>query len=198
MLVDVAREAPWAYLIGAAIVGIDAFFPAVPGETALISGGVLAASGELSLPLVLAAGVVGAALGDQVGYQLGRILGTRGARRLFRSPRAHERLERMSEQLRRRRVPIIAGARFVPGGRTAATFASGALGLGRREFTSADLLGVVLWVVYAVALGYLGGEAFGDSLWKPLLAALAVAALIGALGELVRRVRLRPLAGEPG
>ena len=36
-------------------------------------------------------------------------------------------------------------------------------------------------------LGYFGGEAFKESLWKPLLTALGVAALVAGLGELWRR-----------
>ena len=55
-----------SYLIIAAIVALDGFLPIFPGETAVISGGILAAQGDLVLPLVVAAAFAGAVVGDNV------------------------------------------------------------------------------------------------------------------------------------
>lgn len=44
----------------------------VPGNTLLISAGLLAARGQLSLPLLLVGGCVAAVLGDTLGYVIGR------------------------------------------------------------------------------------------------------------------------------
>jgi membrane protein DedA with SNARE-associated domain len=81
-------------------------------------------------------------------------------------------------------------ARFVPGGRTAATFTTGAAGLRFGAFAGPVLLGAVLWSLYAAGLGYVGGEAFTGSLWMPLAAALVVAGAVAAAGEAYRRLRL--------
>src|SRR4051812_37630492 len=44
----------------------------VPGETALIGAGLLAGSGHLALPLVIAVAAAAAIIGDNIGYTLGR------------------------------------------------------------------------------------------------------------------------------
>jgi membrane protein DedA with SNARE-associated domain len=44
----------------------------VPGETALIVAAALAGNGKLSLPIVIALAALGAVLGDNLGYLIGR------------------------------------------------------------------------------------------------------------------------------
>ena len=55
----------------------------VPGETALIIGGVLASQGKLQIELVIAVAAAAAIVGDNIGYYIGR----RGGRWLLRAPR---------------------------------------------------------------------------------------------------------------
>ncbi|HTF09933.1 MAG TPA: DedA family protein, partial [Asanoa sp.] len=54
----------------------------LPGETALLLGGVVAASGRISLPLMIVLAIVAAIVGDSVGYEIGRFggLAIRGSR----------------------------------------------------------------------------------------------------------------------
>ena len=56
-----------------------------------------------------------------------------------------------------------------------------------RRFAAADAIGAVLWSGFAAVIGYVGGEAFKDSLWKPLALAIGFAVLVGFLGETWRR-----------
>src|SRR5215210_5771097 len=44
----------------------------LPGETILLASGVLVQRGSLDLPYVLLFGILGAVLGDQIGYWVGR------------------------------------------------------------------------------------------------------------------------------
>lgn len=180
----------WSYLVVAGIVAADSFFPLVPGETAAITGGVLAASGHLSVPLVVLAAWTGGILGDNVTYGLGRGLGARARRRFFSSDKALRRLAWAEVQLEQRGTSIIVAARFVPGGRTATMSSAGSLGMPWRRFLTADALAAGLWAAYAFALGFLGGETFRSSLWKPLAIALAIAAIVTVAGEVYRRRRL--------
>ena len=185
----------WIYVAIAVVVAVDAFFPLVPGETVLITGAVLAGRGEAWLPGVLAAAIGGALAGDHFSYLLGRLLGGRAARRLFRSEKSRGRLQEATRLLDRRGTVVIVGARFVPGGRTAATFACGLLRMPLRRFTPADAIGVVLWCSYAAAAGYIGGEAVGGSVLLPLAAVLGgVFVLALVVEELHRRSRS---AGRP-
>src|SRR3954453_3348280 len=64
--------------LAALVFGESAGLP-IPGETALIIAGGLAAAGHLSLGPVIGVGAAGAVLGDNLGYWLGR----RGGRNLL-------------------------------------------------------------------------------------------------------------------
>ncbi len=61
-------------------------------------------------------------------------------------------------------------ARFIPGGRTAVTFASGyTQGMPWRRFIVADVIAGLIWGTYAAMLGYVGGKQFEEEPWKGLL-----------------------------
>src|SRR4051794_34492330 len=64
------------------LIAIESMGIPVPGETALITAGVLASRGDLSIELVIVLAAVAGALGDNVGYLIGRV----GGRRLLERP----------------------------------------------------------------------------------------------------------------
>ena len=82
-LLDSISDSPATYLALAGIIFVDDFVPFAPGDTAMITAGILAANGELMLVLVIAAGAVGGILGDNLFYFLGRRFGPGIAGRLF-------------------------------------------------------------------------------------------------------------------
>jgi membrane-associated protein len=180
-----------SYAAIAAVVALDALFPLVPGETAVITGGVLAGNGDLSLPLVFLAAWAGGILGDNGNYWLGRGVGTHVRRRFFTSDRALHSLAWAEVQLEQRGTPIILAARFIPGGRTATMFSAGSLEMPWRRFLSTDAIAAGAWAGYAAGLGFVGGSTFSHTLWKPLAVAGVVALLVAAFSELYRRRRLR-------
>lgn len=180
----------WSYPVIVAAVAVDSFFPVAPGETVVITAGVLASNGDLDVLLVFLSGLLGGVVGDNVSYGLGATLGRRAERRLFRSDRARERVEWARGQLRDRGAAIILAARFIPGGRTATMLSAGTLEMPWRRFIAIDAVAAALWSGYATLLGYVGGDTFTESLWKPLAAATAVAILVAASAEAVRRVKL--------
>src|SRR3954454_11601479 len=92
-LVTSIGQGPSAYPLIFLIVLGDAVLPVLPGETAIITGGVLAARGDLLLPLVIVAASVGAFAGDNACYWLGRSAGRRVSDRLFRGEKARRRLD---------------------------------------------------------------------------------------------------------
>ena len=161
----------------------------MPGEIAVITGAALAATGRLSPFVLAAAAVAGGLAGDNASFWLGRAVGGRVARRLFRAEKARRRLEWARSHIEQRGAGIIAVARFLPGGRTAATFASGTLGLAWRRFAVGDSFGVALWVLYAGALGWAGGTTFAHSTGKAVLISLAAGALLTGVLEAARRLR---------
>ena len=182
----------WSYLVIFAVSAIDAFFPVVPSESVVITAGNLASSGDLELLLVIASASAGAIAGDNVSYFIGRWAGEHTVRRLFRSEKAHRGFDWAERQIEERGFYIIVIARFIPGGRTAVTFASGyTKGMPWRRFIVADVVAGLIWGTYATMLGYLGGKTFEDAPWKGLLLGFAIALGVAMLVELIRWARTR-------
>jgi membrane-associated protein len=198
-LYDLLAQPPTAYLILFAIAAGDAVFPALPSESAAILAGVLAAiEPGIALPAVLGAAAFGAFVGDSTSYGLGRFGGRRAQRRFFDGPYAQRGVRWACMQLRLRGAVILLVARFVPGGRTGATFTSGLTKFHYGRFALFTGIAASLWALYAVLLGYFGGRIFHE---RPLLAfgvAFGLAALIALASVAVRRVfmraRRRPVA----
>lgn len=182
---------PVTYLILVAAAGGDVLIPLIPSETIIIAAAVIAAHGGLSIWIIVPVVAVGAFLGDNVAYGLGRTVGDAVAHRLFRSESAHGRLRWAERAIRRHGSLLVLVGRFIPGGRTASTFAAGTLEMDYRRFVATDALAAGLWAVYASMLGYLGGSAFQGSVWKPLAASLAVATAVSVAIELWRRFQRR-------
>lgn len=189
-LTHLVTGSAWGYLVILAVVAADSIFPLVPGETAVMTGGILAASGHMVVPLVVLAAWAGGMLGDNAAYGVGRGLGAQARRRFFSSDKSLHRLAWAETQLELRGGPIILAARFIPGGRTATMFSAGSLEMPWRRFIAADALAAGVWALYATGLGYLGGETFRHSVWKPLVVAFGIAVLVTVAGELYRRLRL--------
>jgi membrane protein DedA with SNARE-associated domain len=181
----------WAYVLIFAVVAGDAVLPLLPGETIVVTGGVLATSGDLSPLLVFLAGAAGAFLGDSVCYWIGRKLGTRAAEKFLRGERGRRSLEWAERALDRRGKTLIAVARFVPGGRTAVSLVAGTTEFPWRVWAAADLVGAALWSAYNTGLGMIGGAAFENQTWKGLLLAFGLAAATAGIIEGVRWLRDR-------
>jgi membrane protein DedA with SNARE-associated domain len=185
----VADASGWAYLILFLFAFLDALVPIVPSETAVITAGVVAASGDLSLGLIIPAAAAGAFLGDNTAYLIGRRFGGRLTDRFFSGEKATERMAWAEVQLSERGGELIVVARFIPGGRTAVALSAGTLGYPWRRFVVFDLAATLIWASYAALLGYYGGRAF-ESFWGLALALTTAFAIAGGI-ELVRWLQRR-------
>ncbi|HLI60875.1 MAG TPA: DedA family protein [Solirubrobacteraceae bacterium] len=188
VLADHVTGSPLTYLLIVAVCAGDALLPLFPAEVVVVTASVLAASGHLQIAIIVLAAILGAMIGDNCAYGLGRGGLRPLAERLFRSRAAQSRLEWARTQLEANGPWLIVVARFIPGGRTATTYAAGTLGMAwRTRFLPADATAGVLWSLYASGLGYLGGATFEHNLWLPLLIAAGASLVIALLGELLRR-----------
>lgn len=182
----------WSYLAIFAVALLDAFFPVVPSETVVITAGVLAGTGDLSLPLVILCASAGAVAGDNVSYGLGHWLGEHTVKRLFKGDKSHTAFAWAERQLAQRGTYLIIIARFIPGGRTATTFSAGYVqSFPYRRFLAADLVAGLIWGTYASCLGYFGGKTFEEQPWKGLILAFVLAVALAGAVELVRHRRGR-------
>jgi membrane protein DedA with SNARE-associated domain len=180
----VADSSEWAYVVIFLFAYLDALVPIVPSETAVITAGVVAADGDLSLAVIIPAAAAGAFLGDNTAYLLGRRFGTRATERFFRGERARRRIEWADEQLQERGGELILIGRFIPGGRTAVALSSGTLRYPWRRFVLFDAAAALLWASYSALIGYYGGKTF-EGPWG-LLLALAIAFAVAGAIELTR------------
>lgn len=188
-LTEFVSDSPITYALVWGLTMVDAFFPVVPGETVIIVAATLAVDGPLVIWLVGIVAAVGAILGDNVSYVLGRLVGKPVGRAVFTGDRGKKRLARGERLLKRHGRALVIAARFIPGGRTATTLSAGILHMEWRKFAGADVIGASVWAAYSAALGFFGGATFSESPWKGLLLALGVALLLAVAAEAYRRIQ---------
>ncbi|MGY0007114.1 DedA family protein [Micromonospora sp. I033] len=199
-LLHQTMSSPWVYLALFAVAVVDGFFPVVPSETAVITAGVFAATGQPDLPLVVAVAALGAFVGDHVSYAIGRHGGGRLLARLpaarrdaapGRGGRRRAAVEWARRGIAARGGLILTVARYVPGGRTAVTLTMGATRFPRRRFLAFDALAAASWGLYSALVGYLGGLAFERDPVRGLLLGLGLALTLTVVVEAVRWARGR-------
>jgi membrane-associated protein len=181
-----AMASPWIYLAIFALAWVDGFLPAFPSETAVITAGVFAASGQPQWVLVVVVAALGAFAGDCTSYALGHRLRHRVARRAGTGTRRAAALARARRTLDARGGVIIIVARYVPGGRTAVTLTAGAVGYPLRRFAGFAALAALSWGLYGTLVGLVGGAAFEREPLKGLALGLGLALSVTVVVEVVR------------
>jgi membrane-associated protein len=186
-IADLAHLATWAYLVIGGVALADAMVPVLPAETLIILGGVLAARGDLSLPLVIVAGGLGAWVGDNITYQLGTVANRKGKTPDDLDGRFGRLLAWAEAALAARGSSMLIIGRFVPGGRTALSFGAGYVRFPRSRFAVSSFLAAAIWAIYSGFIGLFGGTVFEREWWLGLLAGLAVTAVVTGLLEVARK-----------
>src|SRR5215213_6873689 len=134
----------------------------LPGETILLASGVLVQRGHLDLEDTIAFGILGAVVGDQIGYWLGREGGRpfvlRWGRYLFITP---ERLGGAERFFDRHGGKAVFLARFFSGLRVFGALVAGISRMRWRTFILYNALGGAVWATAAVTVGYLLGGSLG-------------------------------------
>ena len=148
-------------LIAALVFGETAIFLGfiLPGEAAVVLGGVLASRGHISLPLLIGVVVITAVAGPFVGYEIGKRMGDR----LFTSPRLRRvagPLDRAKSTLHDRAGMAVLGGRFVAIVRALMPAAAGAARVPYRTFAIHNTISGIVWGVGYSLLGYVAGSAY--------------------------------------
>ena len=178
------------YLILFALTAAESAGVPVPGETALITGGVLAHHGQFDIALVIAVAAAGAIVGDNVGYLIGRA----GGRRLLERPgplQEHRRaVLRHGEPFFAKHGPkAVFLARWVVGVRLAAAWLAGINRMHWLTFAFWNALGGIAWATTVGLAAYLLGPA-AEQVFKTVgLGGVAVAAVAALAYVAWRRLR---------
>jgi len=133
---------------------------AVPGELAVILGGVAASEGKVPVAVMAACAVVGAIIGDSLGFYLGRRLGTRFLDSRLGSIMGRTRVESTMARIRAGGIKAIVLGRFVGVLRAVMPFAAGASGVRYARFLVASVIGATVWGTGFTLLGYVGGHSW--------------------------------------
>ena len=154
----------------------------LPGETILIASGVLVQRGHLDLGDVIVFGLLGAVLGDQIGYWIGRGGGRpfvlRWGRYVFITP---ERLARAEAFFERHGGKAVFLARFFSGLRVFGALVAGISRMRWGTFILYNALGGAVWATAVVLVGYFLGSSMGlveRWLGRATLVLLAVLAVV--------------------
>jgi membrane-associated protein len=159
-LPELIRTAGYLGLFGIIFAETGLFFGFfLPGDSLLFTAGILASQGFLNIwwlcPLLFFAALVG----DNVGYQIGRMAGPR----LFTRPKSllfnPEHLTRSHAFFERHGGKAVILARFVPVVRTFSPVVSGLARMRYVKFMFFSVLGALLWAVGLTLFGYWLGTA---------------------------------------
>ncbi|MCA9831827.1 MAG: VTT domain-containing protein [Dehalococcoidia bacterium] len=134
----------------------------LPGDTLLITAGLMVQRGQLDawllLPLLVAAAVAGDFVGFEIGKHAGPRLFSRDESRFFK--RRH--LERAKTFYDKHGGKTILIARFLAVVRTFAPTVAGAAGMHYGRFVMFNAAGAAIWVASMLTLGYVFGQRVGN------------------------------------
>src|SRR5947209_1275501 len=169
-----------------AVVMIESFGIPVPGETALIAFGVLAAAGSYSIEWVIAVAAAGAIVGDNLGYWL---IGRLGGRALFRrwgwlNQYSDRVLPRAESLMARHGGKTVFFGRFVSILRYTVAWVAGLSRMNWWRFLFWNAAGGIVWATAVGLTAYYGGRAAADAIARYGLYAAVVVIVVVIVGWL--------------
>lgn len=146
--------AEYGLIIILVAITLEGFGIPAPGQSLLVTGAVLSASGEFDIRLFLLLSWFAAFAGSLLGYLIGRF---GGRKLLLRLPLNPSRIERMEYFCQRYGILLVVLSRFIDGPRQLTGIIVGSLNMPAIIFILATSLGAVLWVgVWGLGGYYLG------------------------------------------
>ena len=165
----------------------------LPGDTLLLSAGVLAAGHKLSIVNACIVIAVAAIAGDNLGFQIGRSLGPRLFRKkdgiVFRKEYI-DRAERFYEKYGGRAMAI---EHFLPVIRSFAPITAGASSMNRGLFILCNAIGDIVWAVGFTLFGYFVGSKIPhiDKYIEPAVIGVVLIFVLPALYKTLSHPKIR-------
>jgi membrane-associated protein len=187
---DVAETV--GYPIVFALIAIETMGIPVPGETALVTAGIVASRGRLEIELVIALAAAAAILGDNIGFAIGRKLG----RKLLTAPgpllHHRRRVIAIGEPFFDRHGPkAVFLGRWVTGLRITAAWMAGVTRMPWPTFLFWNALGGIAWATSIGLLAYFVGHSAETIIHVAGLGGAAAVVIGGVVVWLVLRMRRR-------
>ncbi len=171
----------------------------IEGETIVILLGAAASAGELpiNVELLALAAFTGSFCGDQLYYFIGRRY---GAPLLNRWPTLGPKIEWAFQLVKDHPTLFILSFRFIYGIRNIAPFVIGISGVPRMRYLVLNFIAAQVWAHSFAWGGYLLGKALehwlGDNKWYALLGFLVLAVVVGAVGYIKQKRKLKALEAK--
>jgi membrane protein DedA with SNARE-associated domain len=149
----------------------------LPGETAVILGGVIASQGNVNLAIMIVVAAAAAIAGDSVGYEVGRLIGPRllSIRPLRRRQAG---IEKAREFVTRWGAWAVVLGRLTAFLRAVVPGLAGMGGMHYPRFLMANAIGGILWAAGFTLLGYFLGNTYKKVLSTSSWAAAGFVALV--------------------
>ena len=195
-----ATGTPWLYLGVFVLVVADAFTVILPSETVVVALASLSLStGQPSLWILIPVATLGAIVGDNICFALGRRIGTTRFR-WMRGPRVAGAIEYARRALERRPASLILTARYIPFARIAANLTAGATRFSYRRYLPLTLVAGLGWAVYNCVIGALFGAWLAEFPVLAIVISIAVAIALGVTIDAIMArwaARSEPSTGRP-
>lgn len=192
-----AAGQPWVLFLVLACCLIDGFFPPIPSESVVVGLAAVAATADVPNPWLLAlVAALGAFLGDNIAYLIGRGVGT-NRWRWMRGRRMQRAFRWAGLELRKRPASLILVARFIPIGRVAVNLTAGATHFRHVRFVLLTVMSAILWAAYSVGIGLFFGQWFEDNHLLGAVIAIICAVGLGIVVDLVISRLRGKLPDEP-
>lgn len=145
------------------VAALENFFPPLPSEVIFPFVGFVAGKGELTFPLVVAAGVLGTFIGALFWYAAGFLLGATDLKVLiarYGKPLGIKLadIERAESWFERYEAPVIFFGRLVPLVRTFISIPAGFIKMNLVLFSFLTVAGSTLWIGFLTYAGFVLGE----------------------------------------
>ncbi len=127
-----------------------------PGDAILFSAGIMAASGELNLSILLLLLSFASILGNTSNYLIGHFLGVRFLKK--EKSQRNQYLEQSFIFFKKHGDKAIVASRFIPFFRSFVPFVAGISSMNFRRFTLYNIIGGFLWIAVYLLLGFFFGE----------------------------------------
>src|SRR2546423_300985 len=203
-LSDLPGLVQWAGLFGLGVIVFSetgllvGFF--LPGDSLLVTAGLLAAKGYLNVYALAPALTIAAICGNSVGYFIGRATGPRVFRRdnsLFFNKKHAIRAHEFYEKYGRKTIVL---AQFMPVIRTFAPVVAGVGGMKFRQFITFNVIGAIVWIWSMLGLGYFLGNTIpgiDQHIEIVVIIVIFISILPGIIGGMRARKRSRRYAAAP-
>ncbi|MBS7810117.1 DedA family protein [Roseococcus pinisoli] len=187
---------------------LENLFPPIPSELIMPFAGFAAARGQLSVSLVILAGILGTIVGNMFWYEVARAFGAERTKRLcakygrWIGVNAAD-LDKAEETLRRWGPLAVFLGRIMPGIRTVISIPAGLIEMPRSTFYAWTTLGTAIWVGALTMFGYILEEGYNqlepwiDPIGKGLVLLVGVLFLV-QIWRIWRRRSAVPAARSDG